>query len=249
MTDRTYHPPDPKDLPHVPPWNPPAPTKESLDWADLHTIELSDLDSPDPKVVAALIATTKTAIKNDGFLYVTNYGLDISDLHRQFALAQYTHANITPAEREELLWDPSTGSFAGFKPGTGWTREKGATDGIEQFNFYNSAFLGDRKVPSCIDPFMNEIRGFTQWLRDSVTRRLFVLLSRILELPDQWLWDNVLSRDESPVGEGYFRHAIFYPLEKSVRESREGVRMYGELALPVFQRIKSKQSRAGTVPY
>ena len=48
-------------------------------------------------------------------------------------------------------------------------------------------------------------------MTQSVNRRLLKLLSRVLELPDEWLWDNVQSHG-SPVGDGYFRHALFYPL-------------------------------------
>lgn len=61
---------------------------------------------------------------------------------------------------------------------------------------------------------------------DSVNRRLLKLLSMVLELPDDYLWDNVQSHD-GLVGDGYFRHALYYPLEGEHKESRKGVRMYG----------------------
>jgi len=63
------------DKPHVPKWIPQEPTKMDLDWADLRTIELSLLNSPDPEVVAKLVATTKASIKEDGFLFLTDYGV------------------------------------------------------------------------------------------------------------------------------------------------------------------------------
>jgi len=66
--------------PEVPKWIPPAPTNLITEWADLHTIELSLLDSPDPGVVENLIATTKLAIKEDGFLFLTNYGVSIEQV-------------------------------------------------------------------------------------------------------------------------------------------------------------------------
>lgn len=52
------------------------------------------------------------------------------------------------------------------------------------------------------------------------------LLSRVLELPDNYRWDHVQSKD-SVVGDGYFRHALFYPLLGDDKERRKGVRMYG----------------------
>ncbi len=55
-----------------------------LEWADLRTIELSLLDSPDPAVVADLVATTKTAIKEDGFLFLTNYGVSLEQVRHLY---------------------------------------------------------------------------------------------------------------------------------------------------------------------
>jgi hypothetical protein len=66
--------------PEVPKWKPPEPTKVDLDWAKLRTIELSLLDSPDPTIVEELVATTKKAIKEDGFLYLTNYGVSLDQV-------------------------------------------------------------------------------------------------------------------------------------------------------------------------
>ncbi|KKY25522.1 putative gibberellin 3-beta [Phaeomoniella chlamydospora] len=215
--------------PEIPSWVPPEPSKCDLDWAQLHTIELSDLDSPDPSTVANLIATTKKAIKEDGFLYVTNYGVSLDQLHRQFDLAQYLHRNISQADKERLLWDPSSGLFAGFKPRTGWHREAGKFDGIEHFNFYAPQFSEPQNlVPLCILPFMDEITSFCTYLTQSVTRRLLILLSRVLELPETFLWDTIQPREtSSPVGEGYFRHALYYPLDEATRSERQAVRMYG----------------------
>ncbi|KAK4903279.1 hypothetical protein LTR27_000207 [Elasticomyces elasticus] len=203
-----FDPPESKGKPAVPTWVPPPATKEPLDWAKLHTIELSLLDSPDPNVVADLVQLTKTAILEDGFLYLRDYGVSLDQLHRQFDLAQYLHRNISDEDKEKLLWDPSTGIFAGFKRRYGWKREKGEMDSIEQFNFYRREF-DENRVPDCIMPFMDEITAF--W---------------VLELPDDYLWTNVQSHG-GPVGEGYLRHALFYPLPNDDRERRKGVRMQG----------------------
>ena len=157
-----FQPPSIEGKPVVPQWVPPEPTKENLDWANLHTIDLSLLDSSDLKVVANLVQLTKTAIKEDGFLYLTNYGVSLEQLHRQFDLAQYTHRNISDEDKERLLWHPESGLFAGFKRKLGWKREAGEFDGIEQFNFYRGEFEdAEAKVPECIKPFMDEITAFT----------------------------------------------------------------------------------------
>ena len=153
--------PSTTNKPFVPPWATPEPTKLEHDWASLHTIDLSLLDSPDPKAVQDLVELTKLAIKEDGFLFLTNYGISLDQLHRQFDLAQYLHTNISEADKERLLLDPSSGLFAGFKRKLGWQREGGAFDGIEQFNFYRSEFEDVKeRVPECTQPFMDEITAF-----------------------------------------------------------------------------------------
>lgn len=212
--------------PAVPKWSPPAPTSEDLDWAKLRSIDLSLLDSQDPAVVSDLIQTTKRAIKEDGFLYLTNYGVSLDQVRRQFDLAQYLHNNISEEDKQRLLWDPSTGLYAGFKRRLGWKREAGEFDGIEQFNFYRDEFADQDRLPECIRPFMDEITVFCEYLTNSVNRRLLTLLSRVLELPDDYLWANVQSHG-GPVGDGYFRHALFYPLDEQTQQKREAVRMYG----------------------
>ncbi|KAH7369763.1 hypothetical protein BKA65DRAFT_544490 [Rhexocercosporidium sp. MPI-PUGE-AT-0058] len=221
------------EKPEVPVWIPPQPTKVDLEWADLRTIELSLLDSEDPDVVASLVTTTKAAIKEDGFLFLTNYGVSLEQLHRQFSLAQYLHLNISEEDKERLLWDPSTGVFAGFKPRFGWKREKGAYDGIEHFNFYSPEFEDSSRVPKCVLPFMDEITSFCDYLVNSVNRRLLRLLSMVLELPDDYLWDTVQSHD-GLVGDGYFRHALYYPLDEQSRIARKGVRIHTDYGTTTF---------------
>ena len=107
--------------PHIKPWIPPRPTSQmDLEWAELRTIDLSLLDSPDGEVVRRLIEDTKSAIREDGFLFLDGYGVSLEQLHRQFTIAQYLHESIGEEEKERLLWNPEMGSFAGFKRRWGW---------------------------------------------------------------------------------------------------------------------------------
>ena len=105
-------------------------------------------------------------------------------------------------------------------------RHRGTPDGIEQFNWYKPDWEDIDRVPKCLHPFMDEIEAFCNYLTQSVNRRLLVLFSRVLELPDDYLWDKVQSHG-SPTGEGYFRHALFRPVEKQIEESAKGLRMHG----------------------
>ena len=71
-------------------------------------------------------------------------------------------------------------------------------------------------------------RADEQYLTNSVNRRLLTLFSRVLELDDDYLWNNVQSHVEgSATGEGYFRHAIFRPVEKATQEAAKGLKMHG----------------------
>jgi isopenicillin N synthase-like dioxygenase len=117
-------------------------------------------------------------------------------------------------------------------------------DGIEQFNWYSREWQDHDYVPDCIRPFMDEIQAFSevsilpyhtaryksdwQYLTNSVNRRLLTLFSRVLELDDDYLWTHVQSHVEgSATGEGYFRHAIFRPVEKETQEAAKGLKMHG----------------------
>ncbi|KAH7139574.1 hypothetical protein B0J11DRAFT_421674 [Dendryphion nanum] len=213
--------------PVVPEWVVPPVTKETHDFAELTSIDLSLLDSNDPAVVEGLVKEVKRAIREDGFLFLENYGISLEQLHRQFAIAQYLYHNISEEDKERLLFSPDTGVWSGYKHPYGFKRTKGPADGIEQFNWYKPDWDDiDNRVPKCIQPFMDEIEAFCNYLTKSVNRRLLTLFSRVLELPDDYLWENVQSHG-SPTGEGYFRHALFRPVQKSTEEASKGLRMHG----------------------
>lgn len=61
----------------VPAWIPPPATKETHNFAKLKSIDLSLLDSDDPAVVEDLIQQVKVAIREDGFLFLENYGVSL----------------------------------------------------------------------------------------------------------------------------------------------------------------------------
>jgi len=100
---------------------------------------------------------------------------------------------------------------------------------------------------------------------NSVNRRLLKLLSLVLELPGDYLWgkwsavwriykkhltidfsfftENVQSHD-GLVGDGYFRHALYYPLEAKHKKERKGIRMYGYV--PIFNHtVRDTQLKGG----
>ena len=68
--------------PFVPDWIPPPATKENHNFAKLKSIDLSLLDSDDPAVVDDLIQQVKSAIRDDGFLFLQNYGVSLEQVRQ-----------------------------------------------------------------------------------------------------------------------------------------------------------------------
>lgn len=66
--------------PFVPEWIPPPVTQEKHDFAELSSIDLSLLDSDDPAVVDGLVSQVKRAIREDGFLFLENYGISLEQV-------------------------------------------------------------------------------------------------------------------------------------------------------------------------
>lgn len=213
--------------PHVEPWVPPPTSKLPIDWAKLRTIHLNRLDSDDPAVVQELIDTCRVAIRDDGFIFLEDYGITPEQVLRQFDIAQYLHEHISDEDRERLHWNPDeSGTFAGWKPRFGWRRDKGAKDNIEHMNYYQPQFESMDKVPTCMHPFWDEIVAFCNYLTYSVNKNLLKLLSKVLELDDDFLWNRVQSK-VGPVGQGYFRQALYYATDEDVSAKTGGTRMNG----------------------
>ena len=66
--------------PEVPEWVPPPATKETHNFAQLKSIDLSLMDSEDPAVVDGLVQEVKQAIRDDGFLFLENYGISLKQV-------------------------------------------------------------------------------------------------------------------------------------------------------------------------
>ena len=72
--------PDQPGKPIVPEWIPPPVTQQKEKFAKLSSIDLSLLDSEDERVVASLVEQVKHAIRNDGFLFLENYGVSLDQV-------------------------------------------------------------------------------------------------------------------------------------------------------------------------
>lgn len=84
--------------PFVPEWIPPPVTQQKEQFAELTSIDLSLLDSDDPAVVQDLVNQVKRAIREDGFLFLENYGISLEQVRcnafdmKPLSLTTYTTA-------------------------------------------------------------------------------------------------------------------------------------------------------------
>ncbi len=142
--------------------DPPEPTTLDLDWASLHTIQLSLLDSRIRKLSRILSSSPKLRLRKMG-----SFICPITASHWTNCIDSLILRNIRTATCRKRTKRGSYGThprcrFAGFKPRYGWKRERGAFDGIEQFNFYSSEFADpEAKVPECLRLFIDEIHSFS----------------------------------------------------------------------------------------
>jgi hypothetical protein len=74
-----FKPPAPANI-EVPPWIPPPATKERHNFAELTSIDLSKMATGDPKDQAQLVKDVKRAIREDGFLFIENYGVSFEQV-------------------------------------------------------------------------------------------------------------------------------------------------------------------------
>ena len=75
--------------PTVPEWIPPPVTKETHNFATLKSIDLSLMDSEDPAVAQNLVDQVKTAIRDDGFLFLENYGVSLEQVRKNCFILPY----------------------------------------------------------------------------------------------------------------------------------------------------------------
>lgn len=81
-----------------------------------------------------------------------------------------------------------------------------------------------------------------------INKKVLALLSRILELPENFLWDHVQSHNGS-IGEGYFRQMMFHPVSMENRKKSGGVQMHGhqgeslDLASSQYSMLKCSSHR------
>lgn len=88
-------------------------TKADLEWADLPTVDLSDIKTPEGKQRQSQLLID--AVRTKGFFYVTGYNIAQDRIDEQFAIGQKFYE--LPLE-EKLKYEPDldSGDYNGYRP-------------------------------------------------------------------------------------------------------------------------------------
>jgi isopenicillin N synthase-like dioxygenase len=176
----------PVPVPELGSYNYVAETKENLDWADLVTVDLSELSTPEGKRAQADILIS--ALKERGFFYVKNFNISQERVNRQFALGK---AFYDLSQEEKSLFavkGVEQGNYNGY---VGMQNHRvdnssGLRRRIEVYNIpkFNGHF--EHHHPAIIEQHIQEVEEFARSLHSEVLDPLFVLLALALELPEDY---------------------------------------------------------------
>ncbi|KAJ6560736.1 hypothetical protein B0H10DRAFT_1845493 [Mycena sp. CBHHK59/15] len=229
----------------IPPWTRPAETKENLDWAPLKEIDLSIFDAPGGK--QKLAAELHDAVRNVGFWVVTGTGIPDEEVLRQFSIAN-AFFNLPLEEKRKYPCDFSVGDYFGYREPKRTVGSTGVKENVEMLNIPKYTKNEDYKdVPKhdLILAHEAEIAAFHRKLFHNVVRKLFILLSIILELPENYLLDRHAYDERS---EDHLRYMVYHPrtLEerKLIRDGEGGGHTdFGSLTLLFSQHVAGLQIR------
>ncbi|KAL4878077.1 hypothetical protein BJY04DRAFT_229980 [Aspergillus karnatakaensis] len=168
-------------------WSRPSPTKEDLDWAPLAEIDLSTFEEPGGK--EALARQLYDAITRVGFWVVTGHGIEDERVLRQFSFGNAFFKQ--PLEEKRFFpCNFAEGEYFGYRENSRWIGETGVKDNVEMLNIPKAIpEWSDVPKHKIVEENYAEIASFHRDLFDKVARKLFILMSIILELPENYLAD------------------------------------------------------------
>lgn len=145
-------------LPPLEHFVPVAPTKESVSFVNLQTIDLARYEDG-PEARCKLAEEIRVAMTTQGFFTLINHGLDEETISRQVDLGHHIFKH-TPLEEKQKLQAPiiEEGSYHGFKLRGHWGAGNGVRDKVENFNVHRDMTL--REQPSTMLPYQDEVQKF-----------------------------------------------------------------------------------------
>ncbi|CDO74705.1 hypothetical protein BN946_scf184847.g13 [Trametes cinnabarina] len=216
----------PGKLSDVPRWEYPPTSNKEFDYATLETLDLSRITGDEYEIVPEdVVKSIGDALARDGFIYATNHGLSSEQIQRQFSIAQFAFDGVSEEDkskyRAKIL---ETGDFTGYKPRGHW-KLKGVRDQIEHFSLQSHAFQNREEIfPPALLPLVDEIEEFNRYNHDHIFRKILSVLSLVLKLPSNYLW-NLASKEEERFD--LFRYALYHPPSPEEDAKTDGVRLQG----------------------
>ncbi len=165
---------------------------------------------------------------------------------RQFSIAQHAFDGVSEADKARYAAKIlEEGDFTGYKPRGHW-KLRGVRDQIEHFSLGGQSYTPERRekiFPPALAPLVDEIEEFTevcacvppaytrreadrtaQYNHDHIYRKILTVLSLVLKLPPNALWDLASNKDERF---DLFRYALYHPPSPDEDVKTDGVRLQG----------------------
>ncbi|KAJ0311312.1 hypothetical protein COL5a_002271 [Colletotrichum fioriniae] len=211
------------DINQLPPYSPPPPTQEDLDYVDLVNIDLSKFDTPEG--LQQLAKDLYEAATGYGFLYLTNHGISNETYERQMRIANAA-MTLKPEEKAPYEVTPeedARGLYAGYKPAGPLGHKGGFPKALDHYNMLVHD-PKDRPHPEIIRPFMDETYEVMSYIRTNILVKLLKLVSMVLEVPEE----KVLST-HAPGGSKteYLRYMMCEPRSKEESEKYRDIFLAG----------------------
>lgn len=198
------------ELEPLPRFIPAKETTADLDWAELATIDLSKVDTPEGRAEQA--QRLLDALSTAGFFYVTGYETNLpeAEIDEQFAIGQAFH-RLPLEEKLKYTPDLDQGRFNGYRPAGRTTidLESGTVDKVSFYNIPKPMFSQDNH-PRVIANRLGTVLGFQAKLHAYVLTPLLALLSVALGLPENYL-PSLHKYDEKT--EDHLRYMLYQPHE------------------------------------
>lgn len=159
------------------------PSKETIDFVSLHTVDLATYNDG-LEAQKQLAEEVRQAMTTQGFFTLINHGITEEEILRQVDIG-HTILKRTPQEEKERLRAPirEEGNYFGFKPRGVWRTIGQAVDKIEQFNISRDMSLQEH--PKALEPFRSEVQDFIDRTHKGVLFKVLRLFAIALELDDQ----------------------------------------------------------------
>ncbi|KAL3429548.1 putative 1-aminocyclopropane-1-carboxylate oxidase [Aspergillus tetrazonus] len=204
-------------------------TSESLDWADLRTLDLAKYDLPGVKQELAIELTK--AIEDVGFFYVKNYGLSKEEIDAQFGLAKMV-LSLPNDEKQKYRAALEQGDYNGWKPAGIRNLIPGGKDNLEIYNI--PKFIPEhagRPHPEVVRAHWHTIERFSKHVHNHIIKKLLVIFAVALGLEDEeWLVKR--HRYDRTSGD-HLRYMKYYARSEEENRKLRGVWLKGSVSLPV----------------